>query len=735
MEIVLNIDGMSCTSCAARLERELNKDDSIDSATVNFAAKRAYIKSRGIKDKVLISLIKKIGFTASLTGEMEGSNRLKKERARLIAAWGITLPLSVKMLLHMVWGIHLINMDISFYLDLILAFPVIFIIGYPVLKTTVKSIIKFDFNMDSLIGIGTIAAYSTGLLKLFGLDIGSFTVVGAMIMSINFIGNYLKEIATGRASQAIKELLKLGAKSAHLIIGNEIVETPINEIKIGDRVLVKPGEKVPVDGIILEGDTSIDEALATGESLPVDKKVGDKVIGATINHQGAITVETKKIGSETFLSQIIKMVEEAQGTKVPIQAFADKVTSVFVPIVLTISVLSFLFWFIFPDLGRDILSNFEDFIPWINLDRNRISMSLYVAIATLVIACPCALGLATPTALMVGMGLGATNGILIRNGEAIQTAQNIDTVVFDKTGTITKGKPSVVDYKSTLDKDEFFTLLASIEEKSEHPLAQSIVDYSKDNGIKKIDVESFKAISGKGIEGSINNREIIVGSQGFIKELGLDYSFFTLYIDEYYKKGYTVVFLSLDRKIEGVVAIADDIKNDSKVALEELHKLGIKTVMLTGDNVKAAETISKKVGIDKVYAELLPSDKIRIVKELQKSGNRVAMVGDGINDAPALKQANVGIAIGTGTDIAIESGDITLVSGSLLGVPRAIKLSRATFRKIKENLFWAFIYNVIAIPLSVLGFLHPAIAEVAMALSSINVVTNSLRLKKFDLKR
>lgn len=737
-KISYSVEGMSCASCALNIEKSLNSVNGIVDAKINFANKKAEITFND--SKVSIRDIKKVvkdkGYSLVKTEESDTKEeeRLNREKKRLIIAWAVTLPLTIKMLGEMLLGIFIGGHNVAFIADLIISFPVIFIIGYPVIKITIKSIRKFDFNMDSLIGIGTIAAYSTGVLKLFGMEISSFAVVGAMIMSINFIGNYLKEMATGKASQAIKKLLKLGAKSAHLLLEDgSFKDTPVEDLLVNDIVVIKPGEKVPVDGVIVTGETSIDESIATGESIPVDKKIGDKVIGATINQQGSINVKIEKVGKDTFLSQIVKMVEEAQGTKIPIQAFADKVTSIFVPVVLSISILSLLFWLIFPGIGRDILEIFQGIIPWVNLDRNLVSMALFASIATLVIACPCALGLATPTALMVGMGKGATSGILIRNGEAIQTAQKIDTVIFDKTGTITVGRPTIVDFKSSLKDSDFFKYLGAIENKSEHPLAKSVVAYIKKMNYEIINTEEFKSVTGKGVSGKVDGSEILVGSEGYFKELDIDYSEYKKIIEEYYKNGYTVIFTAMNRKIIGVTGIADEIKSDSLLAISKLHELGLKTVMLTGDNKKSAQAIANNVNIDKVYSELMPEDKINIVKQLQGKGKIVAMVGDGINDAPALKQANVGIAIGTGTDIAIETADITLVSGSLTGVVKAIKLSKATFKKILQNLFWAFIYNVIAIPMAVFGLLHPVIAEIAMALSSINVVTNSLRLKNKNI--
>jgi Cu+-exporting ATPase len=734
------VQGMSCSSCALTIEKTLNKIDGIKKAKVSFAEKSAYIyfEDKPVATSLLKKKIKAVGY--ELIEEKDSHDaelaHLKKEKMRLVIAWAVTLPLTIKMLGEMFGGYYIFGKEIAFYLDLVLAFPVIFVIGFPVIKATWGALKSFTFNMDSLIGIGTLAAYSTGVLRLFGMQIENFAVVGAMIMAINFIGNYLKELATGRASQAIKQLLELGAKSAHLLKddGTE-VEIPVEELKINDVVIVRPGEKIPVDGEIVEGESAIDESIATGESIPVDKKVGDKVIGATINQQGSINVRIEKIGKDTFLSQIIKLVEEAQGTKIPIQAFADKVTAYFVPVVLIITLCTFLFWLLFPEVGAGILLYFKGVIPWLNLNLSTISMALFAAIATLVIACPCALGLATPTALMVGMGKGATNGILIRNGEAIQTAKQLDTIVFDKTGTLTIGKPVVVEYTTTLDDKEFWNYSGSVEKLSEHPLARAVVLKAEETIEKLSKAEKFKAIAGKGISAKINKADILVGSIKYFKELAIEINEFSSKLDNYLANGYTVILVARKNKLVGVIGVADDLKSDSAKAISDLHKLEVKTVMLTGDNQKSAQAIADKVGIDKVYSELLPEDKINIVKKLQSEGHTVAMVGDGINDAPALKQANVGIAIGTGTDIAIESADITLVSGSLIGVVKAIRLSRATFNKIVQNLFWAFFYNVIAIPLAVAGLLHPVIAEVAMAFSSINVVGNSLRLKRVSLNK
>lgn len=706
-----HITGMSCTSCAANIENTVDGLIATKDVKVNFADKRLVVTfdKNELTEGEIVEAVKAKGFELTSMAEAEDMEvkHQRTERNRLIAAWGITLPLSIKMLLHMIYSIHLIPMQYSLYVDMLFSFIVIFVIGFHVIQVTWRDIKSFSFSMDSLIGIGATAAFMSGVLILMGIEIESFVSTGAMIMSINFIGNYLKIMATGRAGKAIKELMELGAKTAFVILDSgEIREKAIEVLKIGDKVLVKPGEKIPVDGKIFEGCSSVDESIATGESLPINKTIGDSVIGGTVNHTGVLKIEIEKVGKDTFLEQVITMVREAQGSKVPIQAFADKVTKIFVPVILTLSLITFLVWFFSGD--------------------NQLSNALYAAIATLVIACPCALGLATPTALMVGMGKGALAGVLIRNGEAIQTAKALDVIVFDKTGTITEGKPKVETYKSFIDEDLFLSTVASVESFSEHPIAKAIVSYVIDRGINFSEPDNFKTLVGKGVEATLNNQFIEVGSPSFIGLTGSD-------VDDILETGATVIGVKIDDTIAGYISVTDGIKSDSLQAIKELKDLGLETVMLTGDNKKAAKHIGDMVGINRVEAELMPQDKMKTVRELQESGKQVAMVGDGINDAPSLKQANVGLALGTGTDIAMEAADITLVNGSLTGVVKAIKLSTATFKKIKQNLFWAFFYNVIAIPLAVSGLLHPAIAEIAMAFSSINVVLNSLRLRKLNL--
>ncbi|MBS3083822.1 copper-translocating P-type ATPase [Candidatus Pacearchaeota archaeon] len=549
--------------------------------------------------------------------------------------------------------------------------------------------------------------YVTGIFA-FWEYVADYSGVAAMIMAFFTTGKYVESVARGRASSEIKKLLELGAKKSRVLRGKDEIEIPIEELKIGDVMIIKPGEKIPTDGIVVKGESSVDESMVTGESLPVEKSKGNNVIGATINQDGILYVKATKVGKDTFLAHIIELVEEAQGTKVPIQKMADKITSVFVPIILVLAVLTFANWWFF---------------------SGDLSKSIGVGVAVLVIACPCALGLATPTALMVGSGMGAKRGILIRKGEAIQTMKEIKIVVFDKTGTITKGKPEVTDIYSRVKESYLLEVAASLEKLSEHPIAHAIVSKAQLKNYKK--VTSFSIVRGKGIIGKIGSKEVVIGNRALMNDKKIKYSDFDGEIVKFESAGKTVMIVSENKKVIGAIAVADAIKEDSVDAINRLNMQGYRTVMITGDNERTALAIAKQVGIKEVIANVLPEEKANKVEELQKTG-MVAFIGDGINDAPALKQSNVGIAMGTGTDIAIEAGDIVLVKGSLVGVVQAINLSKATFKKIKQNLFWAFAYNVVAIPLAVAGVLHPVVAEIAMALSSITVVTNAnlLRRKK-----
>ena len=637
---------------------------------------------------------------------------IKNWKKRLIGSWIFTIPIVFVMYFGMLSGIDLFSEQFAKILILILGFPVIFIFGFETIKAGLRGFYSFYFNMDSLIALGTIVAYLTGFLSLFNIS-QNYSGISSMIMAIFITGKYVETIARGRASQEIKKLLELGAKNAVVLRNNKEIEVPISEIKIGDVIIVKPGEKIPTDGVVIKGESSVDESMITGESIPTDKIKGNNVIGATINQDGILYIKATKIGKDTFLAHIIKLVEEAQGTKIPIQKLADKITSVFVPAILVLTILVFFNWWMF---------------------SNDLSRALGIGISVLVIACPCALGLATPIALMVGSGIGAKNGILVRKGEAIQTMKEVKIVVFDKTGTITKGKPEVTDiYTNPKIKESYLLeISSSLEKLSGHPIARAIVDKVDIKRYKE--VKKFKILRGRGVEGYIGNKYIVIGNRTLMNEKKIDLKDSLKVIEKFEDEGKTLMIVSENKKIIGFIAVADAVKEDSIIAINELNKEGYRTVMITGDNERTARAIAKEVGIKEVIANVLPEDKARIVSELQNEG-MVAFTGDGINDAPALKQANVGIAIGTGTDIAIEAGDIVLAKGSLIGVVQAIKLSKETFKKIKQNLFWAFAYNTIAIPVAVIGLLHPVVAEIAMALSSITVVSNANLLRNSLNKR
>ena len=631
---------------------------------------------------------------------------IKDWKRKVIGAWIFTIPIALLMLSERIFGLELFVPRVTTTILLAFGFPALFISGWSTIRGGVRGLFTFYFNMDSLIALGTLVAYLTGIFSLF-FSIQDYSGVAAMIMAFYITGKYVEAKARGRASQEIKKLLELGAKKARVLRGKQEIEVGISEIKIGDIFVVRPGEKIPTDGVVAKGESSVDESMVTGESLPVEKAKGSNVIGATINQDGVLYVKATKIGKDTFLAHIIRLVEEAQSEKVPIQKLADKITSIFVPSVLILAILTFGGWLYFSSLSKAIAAS----------------------VAVLVIACPCALGLATPTALMVGSGMGAKRGILIRKGEAIQTMKQVKIVVFDKTGTITKGKPEVTNIHAKVKENYLLEIAASLERLSEHPIGRAIVEKAKMKRYR--DVKGFKVLRGRGVEGKIGKSDIVIGNRTLMNEKKISFKDFDNMIEKFESQGKTTMIVAENGKAVGVIAVADALKEDSVSAISQLNEKGYRTIMITGDNEKTARAIAKDAGISEVIANVLPEDKARKVQELQKSGF-VAFVGDGINDAPALKQSNVGIAMGSGTDIAIESGDIVLARGSLLGVTQAINLSKATFKKIKQNLFWAFAYNTIAIPLAVAGLLHPIVAEIAMALSSITVVGNAnlLRRKK-----
>lgn len=742
---ILKIAGMTCASCASTVEKALNKVDGVFEASVNIATEKGSVEydpsvlsKNDFKEIVAATGYEVLGIEDDETSinddEEEDLKKVQDAKNKMWGTWAFTIPIILWMLPDMILGIAWPNQIIFDLGMILLAIPPLFVYGKKTFVTAYKAISYGSANMDVLIAIGTGAAFITGPAVIF-TPIANYAGVAAMIMAFHLTGRYIEETAKGRASQAIKKLLELGAKTATIIVDGEEKELVIEDVQPGDIMLIKPGEKIPTDGEIVEGSTTVDESMATGESMPVERIVGDEVIGATVNQNGLIKVKATKIGKDTFLSQVIKMVEEAQGTKVPIQEFADRITGIFVPTVLIIAVATFILWLLFPEELRSIGIWAQSFLPWVNPTLGTITLAIFATIAVLVIACPCALGLATPTALMVGSGIGAENGVLIRKGEAIQIMKDVHTIVFDKTGTITKGKPEVTDLVTTngTSKEELLQLAASVESGSEHPLGVAIVNGAKDRGLEIKSIEDFAAVTGKGVKGKIDGKNVLVGSRRLMKEVGIDSGELEKEMIRLEEEAKTAMLVAVGNRLLGIVAVADALKNDSVNAIHELKELGLETAMITGDNGRTAKAIAKEVGIDHVVAEVLPDGKVDEIMKLQDKFGIIAMVGDGINDAPALTQANVGIAIGTGTDIAIESSDITLVRGDLSAVITAVKLSRATFRKIKQNLFWAFIYNTIAIPFAIVGLLHPVIAEIAMATSSISVITNANMLRRVDV--
>ena len=739
------VEGMTCASCTQAVKKGLEKLDGVISVNVNLTTEKAtinYVPGKVHKSD-FVRVVEKMGYHVPdnwLKGGEEKDKverdveKVKRSKQRALVAWSFIIPMMVLMIPHMFFGITLWGMRFHDIAMVVLATPILFYTGKETFVSGTKSFMNLTPNMDALIMLGTLAAYSTGIMAVshhfgYGPDILNYGGVAGMIMAFHLIGRYIEDRATGKASQAIKKLMTLEAKSARVIRGGVEKEISVEEIEIGDMMVVRPGEKIPTDGVVVSGSSSVDESIATGESMPVNKGKGDEVIGATMNKEGALKVEATKVGKDTFLSQVIRMVEEAQGSRVPIQAYADKVTSYFVPAIITIAVSAFILWMAFPGTFHSIVVWAEPVLPWVNPELGVLSLAVYAAVATLVIACPCALGLATPTALMVGSGKGAENGVLIRRGEAIQLMKDVNVIVLDKTGTITKGEPGVTD---VVGGEDVLRYAASAEVNSEHPLGEAIVKKAREQDMELMEPDEFESVTGRGVKASVDGVQVLVGTPELMEQYGIKLSGMDRF-RKLQKEAKTVVFVAVDGKNAGMIAIADQLKSDSKNAIDALKKEGLTPVMLTGDNKETAKAIAKQVGITRVLAEVMPHEKVEEIKKLQKNGDIVAMVGDGINDAPALEQADVGMAIGTGTDIAIESGDIVLVKGDLTAVVKAVKLSQATFKKIQQNLVWAFFYNVVAIPVAFVGLLHPLIGMAAMSFSSINVVTNSNRLKKVDL--
>ncbi len=750
--LVIPIEGMTCASCVHTVEKAVAGVPGVESVSVNLSTEQATVS---LSSEVSLSAIEDAVQVAGYrVGKMDASDstkedaiardlrRAKEAKRRMVLAWILVVPILVWMVPEMALGIMWPNALVFHVGMIVLAAPVLLIAGWPTVRAGAKALFHRSPTMDTLITLGTSASLATGFVAIVG-ELGvlprllNYAGVSAMIMAIHLTGRYIETLSRGRTSQAIKQLLTLGAKTARVQRDGTEVEIAIDTVSVGDLMIVRPGEKIPTDGVIETGESHVDESLVTGESMPVRRGLGDAVVGATVNGEGLLHIRATGVGEQTFLAQVIRMVEEAQGSKVPIQAFADRVTAVFVPIILVIALLTLVLWLAFPDVLGTLGLAASRILPWVNPTLTPLSLALFAAIAVLVIACPCALGLATPTALMVGTGLGAKNGVLIRSGEAIQTMNQVTTIVFDKTGTITEGSPGVTDLivKGDASEDELLRLAASVEVGSEHPIGKAIVNEARSRELDLLLVEEFAAVPGKGVQGRVDGRRILIGACEFVTEnqsIPAEVEEDLLHLESQAKTAVSVGITGVG--IVGIIAVADRIKPDAVAAVRELRKLGLKPVMLTGDNEATARAIAAAAGIDRVMAELLPGDKVAAIERLQKEGEVVAMVGDGINDAPALKAANVGIAIGIGTDVAIEAADITLTAGDLSAAVKAVRLSRATFRKIRQNLFWAFFYNVVAIPIAMLGLLHPLIAEAAMAFSSINVVTNANRLRRANIR-
>lgn len=748
-KIDMKIDGMTCAACAKAVERVVKKLDGVESISVNIATDKANIDYDPSKVKLsqIKAAIEKAGYKPieEVRNKVDvDEDKLRKERemkslfVKFIVAIVFAVPLFYIAMGPMIikpigpWPLpEIINPMTNTFnyalIQLILVIPVM-IAGYKFYINGFKSLFSLSPNMDSLVAIGTLAAFLYSLYttlqiangQIQGMHHHQLYYESAGIIALILLGKYLESKSKGKTSEAIKKLMGLQPKTAIVLVDGKEVETPIEEVEIGDILLVKPGTKIPVDGVVIEGYTSVDESMLTGESIPVEKNVGSKVTGASINKNGVIKFKAEKIGGDTALAQIIKLVEDAQGTKAPIAKLADTVSGYFVPIVIAIAVVASLLWFLIG--GKDIV------------------FVLTIFISVLVIACPCALGLATPTAIMVGTGKGAENGILIKGGEALESAHKVNTVIFDKTGTITEGKPKVTDIVLNNNvKEEYLIKIASSAEKgSEHPLGEAIVKYGEEKNIKFEKVDNFKAIPGAGIQVTINDESILLGNRKLMNDNNIKLGDLEEKSNILASQGKTPMYIAVDGNLSGIIAVADVVKESSKKAIEILHDMGIKVAMVTGDNAKTANAIANQVGIDMVLAEVLPEDKSKEVEKLQNQGKFVAMVGDGINDAPALAKADIGIAIGSGTDVAIESADIVLMKSDLIDVPTAIKLSHETIKNIKQNLFWAFGYNTIGIPVAagilyVFGgpLLNPMIAAAAMSLSSVSVVSNALRLKNF----
>ena len=732
-----SIKGMHCASCVTMLERALKQVNGVSQANVNLATEKATVSydPQKVTDQHLASAVSNVGYQAMISEELKSEDEEQKEKQKELKDLRFKVIVSLVLGGLILWGSFPGLMKTApmflqnFWLQMILATPVQFWAGWSFYRATISALKHRSANMDTLVAMGTTVAFGysavvtimPAVVERVGIEPMPYFDVSTIIIGLILLGRYFEAKAKAGTSEAIKKLIGLQAKTARVIRDGKEIDLPINEVEIGDIIRVRPGEKIPVDGIIVDGESSIDESMVTGESIPTDKTKDDVVVGATMNKTGSFTFRATKVGQETMLAQIIKLVQEAQGSKAPIQRLADLVSSYFVPIVIMLAVATFVVWYNFGPADKALL------------------FAILNTVAVLIIACPCAMGLATPTAIMVGTGKGAEHGILIKDAESLETAHKIKTIIFDKTGTLTKGKPEVTDIVPTdsLSKEELLTLAGSIEKGSEHSLAEAIVKDAEAKGLNLTKVEKFQAIPGHGVEGVVNGKRVVFGNKRLMDKEKIDINSATNEINKMENGGKTVMMLGVDGKLAGLIAVADIIKESALEGLAALQKLGIEVVMITGDNQRPANAIGAKLGITRVLADVLPDQKEAEVRKIQAEGKVVAMVGDGINDAPALAAADVGIAMGTGTDVAIEAADITLINKDLKSVAAAIVLSKKTMKTIRMNLVWAFGYNVILIPVA-MGVLYPfwgvllnpIFASVAMATSSISVVSNSLLLKR-----